>query len=802
MLDYCNKHCHAKEILLKMEICCMKKRRCCSKTRCFVLMISLILSFGLFGFNFVSCSTSSGDGEDNYEEEKTTKKIDYIGSRDFQLISSTKQITDELYVTLNFPSNPARFDSVLYAKDEQAKLSSYFYKHRTIPTGNGIKIIANENNEYSFKVTENGYYTVCVHYIDRDYYDEKGTLHHYKGGPDRQIIYIRNINKVDDLYATYSASQKRMTLTWKSYGDKISSYILSCSVENNGETKNLLENESITETSYTIENIELSSGTYIFKVTPIFTTGDFGKEKSISVVPSSEPEISKIKLDNYYVVSEESINVTLIGSNFDLIEDGQTIQVQVINKNGTIESTADANIIDGNCIKATVKAPCSASENGTNYIVRANFLGNIDTEHISTVNVSKGAEITGFSLTPSKINLKDVNDNSLAKVTISGSKLGTAKNISLQMYDSSGNKYGEEISIDLTDYERNANYIYAEIPIPKVNDKFFVRPILESNELKFSETIWIFGSLEFTEFKIPKAGITAAGKTVEATVIGKNFSVDGITASSFEIICDTTSDVTASDVNIIADTLLTFKLKIPSKVGNYTVKFTDGNSIIENSLDVKDYSAYVVGDIIFADGTLIPSAKIDSYTENSSNPAVAVIGGFNSNGAAIGVGLKQGSYLPWALDETTGYTTNFTDIASNYSYSSSEGKYVYIGDTDGSNNWEIVSAIDPLGANNASRWNYAAFKFVATYADNRSYSGDIATGWYLPSASELKTVLENYSTINASMNKVRGTEIDSSTSYWSSSQTESSDLAYCCYKYSSSKKKKSSNWHVLVVRQF
>ena len=72
-----------------------------------------------------------------------------------------------------------------------------------------------------------------------------------------------------------------------------------------------------------------------------------------------------------------------------------------------------------------------------------------------------------------------------------------------------------------------------------------------------------------------------------------------------------------------------------------------------------DYPRSVaVGDIIYTDGTI--SSKDAGLT--SGKTPVAVVAGFNKNGAILGLGLKKSSSLRWAPENTTGYSTKFTGI--------------------------------------------------------------------------------------------------------------------------------------------
>ena len=212
----------------------------------------------------------------------------------------------------------------------------------------------------------------------------------------------------------------------------------------------------------------------------------------------------------------------------------------------------------------------------------------------------------------------------------------------------------------------------------------------------------------------------------------------------------------------------------------------------------------VVGDIILTDGTTFDVANLDSYTTDENNKPVAIVAGFNAKGAVLGLGLqKSGSTLVWAPNGTTGYTTNFTDIIAKYAGDSNNG-YTFTGDLDGSDNWEYICSVDSEGTKDAAK-NYPAFNFANTYGTNQSYTGDLATGWYIPSIAELYKVYQNKTTLQTSLTAVGGFTIGTG-NYWSSSQSSNGynyayDLGFSdgyIYGYDG----ESYNYNVLVVRAF
>ncbi|MDE6132253.1 MAG: DUF1566 domain-containing protein, partial [Oscillospiraceae bacterium] len=162
--------------------------------------------------------------------------------------------------------------------------------------------------------------------------------------------------------------------------------------------------------------------------------------------------------------------------------------------------------------------------------------------------------------------------------------------------------------------------------------------------------------------------------------------------------------------------------------------------------------------------------------------------------------------LQWALDDTVGYWTDFSDTVCTQNDDTG-----FSGDTDGSNNWSEICAIDNKGAD-AAETNYPAFDFVNTYAESYDLSEAYASDWYMPSISELCTVYENRKAINVSLEKIyvldNSAAMDGLASnwYWSSSQA-SVDGNYAWFVhylngYAGECPKNFDNLHVLAIHDF
>lgn len=224
-----------------------------------------------------------------------------------------------------------------------------------------------------------------------------------------------------------------------------------------------------------------------------------------------------------------------------------------------------------------------------------------------------------------------------------------------------------------------------------------------------------------------------------------------------------------------------------------------------NNKDNTTNNQYVIGDIILADGSIVKSSNLT--TVDSSNSPIAVIAGFKDDGTAFGVGVhRSNSPLQWAADNSAGYTIKFTDTVCIQNSDSS-----FIGDGDGSNNWDTICSQDKSGTIDAAN-NYPAFHFINTYAETYNLSGIYTSGWYMPSIAELYVIYQNREVVNSSLQKIY--ELDNNASmngldtnwYWASSQADSEDdyawFVHYFNGYAGECPKNFTNVHVIAIRIF
>ncbi len=533
------------------------------------------------------------------------------------------------------------------------------------------------------------------------------------------------------------------------------------------------------------------------------------KSATVEITVKILPLVSKIELSkNRFAYTEggSTFTATVEGANFDLIEsqDDKTVKVQIVDASNNVtdvEAIVDAT---NNKATATLTLPTltSATSDGITYTVRAKICGNVDTEHTVAFNIL-AAEVTDITLETSQIFVGSVTSDTKTKARVSGKNLDFAGSITLSLYDSSDKQYGESVSVDTSSFTQNTTSFDVDLAIPTEIDTYTAK-VLFANVAQ-SKTASLQVSM-FASFKIPNAGISKKGNTVTATVTGKNFKAQDITSESFSLSCtDNSNIVKDSKITISSDSLLTVTLTIPETADSYEVTIASGKSSLTRTFTVKDYNSYAVGDVILKDGSKIDVTSVESTTFETSGDKVpvAVVAGFNANGAAIGLGLTRSKYvLSWCPSGTTGYDKEFTDIIGTTTS----------GDMDGSDNWEYICSEDPTGSADAAT-NYPAFNFAANYGTETckfDAADELATGWYIPSIAELNTIYNDKTTIQTSLTKASGFTLAPSESmnfpYWSgSTYTEykcNFSLGFDFTNGNSFSGGRQGMYYVLVVRAF
>ncbi|MCI7437509.1 MAG: chitobiase/beta-hexosaminidase C-terminal domain-containing protein [Spirochaetia bacterium] len=165
-----------------------------------------------------------------------------------------------------------------------------------------------------------------------------------------------------------------------------------------------------------------------------------------------------------------------------------------------------------------------------------------------------------------------------------------------------------------------------------------------------------------------------------------------------------------------------------------------------------DYSKCAVGDFVLKDGTVLSKDE----TPESGTVAAVIVRAATNDKPALGVGIVHNqSGLAWCTESAAGHSIKITSLTKS-------GNFRY---KDGSDGWEKLKAACPDAESNPE--NYPAWNYSLTYAKNNCLTGDLATGWYLPTLAELETICENKTAIDESLSKAGGSTFGTSWNYWS-----------------------------------
>ena len=167
----------------------------------------------------------------------------------------------------------------------------------------------------------------------------------------------------------------------------------------------------------------------------------------------------------------------------------------------------------------------------------------------------------------------------------------------------------------------------------------------------------------------------------------------------------------------------------------------------------------VPGDFVLKDGTMLPKDIILTDTQKSNVAAVIVRAATNEK-PALGVGIVHNK-MAWCTS-ASGYSTEITALVGDKTS----------GYMDGSDGWEKLKEACSDAESNPE--NYPAWNYSLTYAKNNGLTGDLATGWYLPTVAELYTIYQNKTAVDASLLKAGGSTFGTSF-YWSCCQYPSHD---------------------------
>ena len=267
------------------------------------------------------------------------------------------------------------------------------------------------------------------------------------------------------------------------------------------------------------------------------------------------------------------------------------------------------------------------------------------------------------------------------------------------------------------------------------------------------------------------SAVSSASYTIKGTVSTPEFSVESgavNSGTSVTISCATEgakiyyttdgNDPTASSTEYKA------AISVTTAVTLKAIAVKDGmNGSAVASVSYTIYTPkYSVGDFVLKNGTILSK----DATPESGTVAAVIVRADTSTKTALGVGIvHKKSGLAWCTESATGFETKISALVGDETS----------GYMDGSDGWEILKEACSDAASNPE--NYPAWNYSLTYAEKNGLTGDLATGWYLPTVAELYTIYQNKTAVDASLSKAGGSTFGTS-GYWSCCQNPSgSNLA-------------------------
>ena len=661
--------------------------------------------------------------------------------------NTTERTNKDVVITVNATTDSASdIKKITYVEGTESKID-------TVLAGKNIteakEITATENTTFTVAVTDTA------------------------GRRELAFVTVNNIDKtapaqVTNVIPIYSRNNNAIKLSWTNPSDEdFAGTEIVYGKTDSEETTTLTFDKNTT--SATIKNIADDDSEYTIAIKTKDDLGNLSEAKTVTVVAATGAKITSVNLDRTHldsIMANRNISVTITGSNFDLLS---SLLVQVTD-GSKAETPVTATINkETNTATATVIAPVPASptNNGTTYTVKVIVGSTTPAETTAEFVVSLPADVSKITLAQTQI---PVGTQETVTATITGYNFDIRGVTKVKLLDSTSAEV-EVIEVPLA-AKTSATEFTVDIPLPTVEGVYTVAVFFDDEKDTTTTTLQVYGTPIISEVTIPVAGINYAGNVLPVTIIGKNFTAPGVTASGFTI-----SDSRFENVTIVSDTKATAEVTCPYAVETTNVTVSYGDSSATTTLKVlAAEKCFVVGDVLLTDGTRIKPENAQYGLPSGKNAFAVIASAPYGGGVGKAIGLqKSASSLMWAPEDTTGYNTNFTEIQASYSGSSSSG-YTFEGDIDGSDNWEYICSIDPEGTQDAAT-NYPIFNFANTYGTTAGLTDtDYENGWYVPSLAELYEVYKNKEVIQTSLTKASGFTIGTSY-YFSSSQSASS--YYC-----------------------
>ena len=701
----------------------------------------------------------------------TVKSVDTSGNKSAGVTKTiTPSIIEKSPLAITLTANTTSKTSqdvvitVNATTDNASEVKKIAYKEGTLADIESVLSGTDISTTKEITATENATFTVAV--TDT------------AGRRELAFVTVDNIDKtaptqVANVMPSYSRNNNAIKLSWTNPADEdfAGTEIVYCKKDSE-ETKTLTFDKNTT--SATIKNIADDDSEYTIAIKTKDDVGNLSEAKTVTVVAATGAKITSVILDRTHldsIIINRNISVTISGSNFDLLS-SLLVQVTDGSKNEPpVTATIDA---ANNTATATVIAPVPASptNNGKTYTVKVIVDSTTPAETTAEFVVSLPADVTNITFAQTQI---PVGTQEKVTATITGTNFDIRGETQVKLFDSNRDEViASTVTVPIANNTSNTEFT-VDIPLPTTEGVYTVAVFFDDEKDTTTTTLQVYGTPIISEVTIPVAGIDYAGNVLPVTIIGKNFTAPGATASGF-----TSTGATLNNVTIVSDTKAKAEVTCPYAVGTTNVTVSYGESSATTTLKVIESvaSSYEVGDIILTDGTKVSVANVATYTIDENNKPIGVVAMITDiygvpTPKVIGL-QKSANELVWAPEYTTGYNTEFTNIICTPSQTGTGTALTatFTGDTDGSDNWEEICDVDPEGTQDAAT-NYPAFNFANTYGSTAGLTGTgYESGWYVPSIAELCEVYKNKDVIQTSLTKASGFKIGISW-YWSSSQDAS-----------------------------
>ena len=267
------------------------------------------------------------------------------------------------------------------------------------------------------------------------------------------------------------------------------------------------------------------------------------------------------------------------------------------------------------------------------------------------------------------------------------------------------------------------------------------------------------------------SAVASASYTIKGTVATPEFSVSSgaVNSGTSVTISCATGDAkiyytTDGTVPTAESTAYTEAISVTPQMTLKAIAVKSGmnNSSVASAsyLVIPTKATCVPGDFVLKDGTMLPR-DITLTDTQKSNVAAVIVRAAADGKPALGVGIVHNrSGLAWCEQSAAVYNTKITALVG-------DTTSVY---TDGSKGWEKLKKAFPDAE--ITPEYYPAWNYCRNYGATNGLTGDLATGWYLPTVVELKIIYQNKDVVNGSLSKVGGSQFGS-VYYWSCCQVPS-----------------------------